>query len=199
MENNVCNVFVTRNKENFLKLFNYIYNDLDIKEATKVIENGIYSLIVSDKNYKNVLINGCKFAYENNMNDVFWVDSYNSLEKVGYLQIAYMVMDKNVKGNIMWGLDKYLPKDIKNYLKQLENYLRVSLFRTCVDDGENYCFVIVVKGSDYEEYINKLDYFVNEYGIGPFIEIIPLDESGNFLEYAYFDKETKVKELSRNT
>jgi len=201
MDNNVCNIFITQNKENALKLYDYIHDELGISEVTKIYYNNgnFYSLVVREENYRKAIINGHRFAYDNNMTDVFWIDSSNCFEKVGCLQIAYMVMDKNVKGNIMWGLDKHLPKDIKLYLKELENYLGVSLFRTCVNDDENYCFVIVAKGMDYEKYMERLDNFINEYGVGPFIEIIPLDECGNFEEYAYFEKKTKIKELSKNT
>ena len=48
---------------------------------------------------------------------------------------------------------------------------------------------------DYEKYMERLDNFINEYGVGPFIEIIPLDECGNFEEYAYLIKNKLLKRV----
>lgn len=177
-ENYAMPCFASNNQDSTDKVMDYLINDLNIEETTGININKEYFILVLKENYSKAVTLGNQYILKNNIKDIFWVDPSGFLEKSGYLEICYMVFSKYRKGNILWGLDENLPKDIYSYLKQLKEYIGVDVFQEYFENDYENGLILKTKGTDYNDYMNKLVKFVRYNGLGPFKEIVPMTKYG---------------------
>jgi len=171
--------FASVDKNNINMLIDYLIDIVNIKYTLSMeVSDKLYLVIVPKKDYKKSILYGKKFINDNNINNIFWVDPYGCLVKKDELNICYMKLPSNKKGNKMWGIDKHLPRDIYYYLKGLESYLGTNIYQEYISNEEESGLIVTVKGDDYKKYMNDLKNYIILNGIGVFTSIEPMTEYG---------------------
>lgn len=139
---------------------------------------------VPRKDYERVLLEGQKYAVEENLSYVYWINQYNEAIRCGYLQLAYGILRRQRKGNPLWCLDKYLPEDIMEYLRKMRDALGTDVEHSYHDVDRALCFTI--QSLDYQEQLKLMRDFIVKEGAGPFSRIIPLTYTGEKQEKESF-------------
>ena len=188
--NKMKSTFLFNEHETPEKMLEFIRNDLGVTEADIWNYIGYDIIIVPYQDYEHVLIEGKKYARQKNWG-MWWVDHYNDRRgPVASIDIAYGLLPKNpIPGEEkvdysyrrFWFDDKYTPPYLQAYLNEMKDYLKVEkLFRDYhyADDA----LTLAPLSLDYEEILELMKEFINEYGYGPFRKIHPKTITGEFIK-----------------
>jgi|GEM_PF-3209907 len=132
-------------------------------------------LDVQKERYEEVLLEGQKFALENSLQSISWIDHYNEVGAVGYMKIAYAFLGER-HGDTMWCVKECLPKDVLDYLKAMSDYLKTEV-RQEYNASDN-ALLIEPKSLDYDEQFGLLNDYIAKEGNGPFEKIKQMTFTG---------------------
>lgn len=186
-EFNAVTCFATRNLDSMNQTMDYLIDELGLNDATGIKIKEDYFIVVLKENYKKAVVLGNQYITKNNIHDMFWIDPYGKPIKCGYLNVCYMQFPDDRKGNALWGIDDYLPKDIYHYLKEFKQCFGVGdfVFQEYFSNDYENGFHITVRGMDYNKYMNDIVKFIRFHGFGPFSSIVPMTQYGAFMEEDY--------------
>lgn len=162
----------------------FLTNELQIEciREWKCAEGNVID--VPKEDYERALLEGQKYAVEENLSYVYWINQYNEAIRCGYLQLAYAILRRQRKGNPLWCLDKYLPEDVVEYLGKMRRTLGVEVEHSYHGEDRALCFT--PQSLDYRELLKLMEDFIVKEGTGPFSRIIPLTFTGEKLEKESF-------------
>lgn len=198
-ENNISYVcFASYNDENISKLYEYLFNNCNIKciQSGMDLESELSFIVIYDlRYYYDVIKKGNKFLGKNKVKDVFWFDNVGNIieSDLTYLGLFNLC---NKKGNVFWGIDEKLPKDIKNYLSCLKKHIdpKGTIIQRYEEDKCGGYLVLMSKDiNKYEEYQYKMQEFFEENGFGPFVSFETLNEVGAMVDDTKYLSKTLKK------
>lgn len=131
---------------------------------------------VPKKDYERVLLEGQKYAISENISSVHWINQYNEAIECGYLQLAYAILRRKRKGDILWCLDKFLSDDVREYVTKMRESLEVDIKQSYC--GADRALTLMLQGLDYPKQLAKMKEFIIREGTGPFARIIPMTLTG---------------------
>lgn len=130
---------------------------------------------VNKERYEEVLLEGQKFALENNSESISWIDNYNQLGAVGYMKIAYAFLGER-HGDSMWCVKECLPNDVLEYLKAMSEYLKTEIRQEY--NAYDNALSIEPKSLNYAEQFELLNEYIAKEGNGPFEKIKQMTFTG---------------------
>lgn len=136
-----------------------------------------YSVIdIPQKDYERVLPEVQKYVVENNLPYVKWINQYNVALECGYVQLAYAILRRKRKGNVLWCANQYLPEDIYAYARKMEEALGVEVTQSYNETDRALCFAS--RSLDYKKQLELMKSFILQEGTGPFSRIMPVTYTG---------------------
>ena len=190
-------VFMSGDKETMLYMLGYLKDNLGISEAEYWNYIGYYVIHVPEDKYIEALVNGKKFASEENIG-MYWINHYDERRApVDSCDIGYGFLPKTLipgeekkkySNRYFWGYnDHCTPKTILEYFDSMKEYLKVdSILREY--NGADDALVITALDPDYYTKSELLKEFVEKYGYGPFSEIHQLTCSGKYVKQPILSK-----------
>ena len=198
--NKMKNTFLFNEYETPKKMLEFIRNDLGIEEADIWNYIGYDVISVPPKEYERVLIEGKKYARDNDLG-MWWVDHYNLRRSpIASVDIAYGMLprapipgeekhDYSFRG--FWSEDKSTPPYLLDYLNEMKAYLKIEkLFRTY--NHADKALTLTPLSLDYEEQLGLIKEFIYKNGYGPFNKIYPLKVTGELIK-----EPIKVKKIGQ--
>lgn len=196
---NMKDAFLTSNKRDMLYMLDYLKETAQITEAYYWNYIGYYVIDVPKEQYEYALKEGRRFACAEHFG-IYWVDHYNKRRSpIATVDMAYAFLpdtlipgeeNKKCHNRELWIEDEYTPKTILEYFDSMTNYIKVEkIFREySVFDK---AMTIAPLTQEYEEKMELLKKFVEEYGYGPFETIKPLTYTGELIEEPMYVKKRK--------
>ena len=136
-----------------------------------------YSVIdIPQEDYERVLPETQKYVVENNLPYVKWINQYNVALECGYVQLAYAILRRKRKGNVLWCANQYLPEDIYAYARKMEEALGVEVTQSYNETDRALCFAS--QSLDYKKQLELMKSFILQEGTGPFSRIMPVTYTG---------------------
>ncbi|MCI8544861.1 MAG: hypothetical protein HFH09_01360 [Bacilli bacterium] len=171
-------------KESTTLMKNFLTKQLEIRilREWQCCERDVID--VPAKEYERVLLEGQKYVVEQNLQAVCWINQYGEAIECGYLELAYAILRRQRKGNALWCLDKYLPDDVKEYLRKMSVALGVDVGHFYNETDRALC--LAPQSLDYQEQLKLMKEFIVKEGTGPFSRIIPLTFTGKKQEKESF-------------
>lgn len=203
--NDMKDTLLFRDYEIANKMLKFIQNDLGIKESGRWNFIGYEVISVDPKEYERVLLEGRKYAIENDWG-MHWVNCDNERRgPIASMDIGYGIItrkpfenEKDVYDRFFWEYyEEDRPQVVREYLDLMKDHLGEQIIRLDITyrrhDDENDAFIIkpVTNDIDYEKYKNLLANYISEYGYGPFEEIKPMTFTGKIVEEPFQLKKTK--------
>lgn len=192
--------YVSYNSENMLMLYNYLLRkySFEIISCGLEIDTNMSFIDTCDmEEYENIIKDGNKFLISNNIKDVLYADICgNLLNPNNLIYLGLLNLDKR-KGSVFWALDERLPKDIRNYLFCLKEYIgsKDTIIQRYEEEKNDGYLVLMSKDiNKYEEYQYKIQEFFAENGFGPFVSFETLNETGSIVD----DTKYVSKKLAKN-
>ena len=175
--------------ENTQKMLAFIQGKLGIKDYAIWNYIGYYVVSVDPKEYEHVLVEGKKFAYQEDLG-MYWLNNYNVRRSpIASYDIGFAILPKKLipgeneegKSNrSFWETDyeNRTPQVILDYFENMREYLKVQkIFRTFTSSDEDG-LIITPLSIYYNTEMELLKEFVGKNGYGPFKEIRPMSITG---------------------
>jgi len=198
-DENMKDVFLTSNKRDMLYMLDYLKETAQITEAEYWNYIGYYVIHVPKEEYEYALKEGRKFACAEDFG-IYWVDHYNTRRgPIASVDMAYAYLPdtlipgeemKQYRKRYFWSDDEYTPKTLLEYFKSMSNFLEVDRICRHYNDGDK-AMILSPLTQEYEEKMELLKKFIEEYGYGPFKEIQPLTYTGELIKEPMYVKTRK--------
>lgn len=172
------------------KMLYFIQTVLEVKTSAKRDLIDYYVICVDPNEYERVLLEGRKFAIENNYG-ILWIDCYGNAHapiasmNIGVALLPEVLIDGETYEDDRndWHIDGKTPASIIEYFSKLKEYLGSEIIRIDREYSGNAIIIkLVTIDLDFKKYENLLAQFVIETGNGPFTGICPLTFTGEFVE-----------------
>ena len=135
-------------------------------------------LDVPKERYEQVLLESQKYALENKLESISWIDHYKVLGSVGYMKLAYAFLGER-QGDFIWCIKDYMPKDVLEYLKAMSKYLKTEVHQE-YNQSDN-ALLIQPKSLNYDEQFELINEYIAKEGNGPFEKIKQMTFTGKLL------------------
>lgn len=190
--------YVSYNNDDMLMLYNYLLSKYSFEIISCGLEtdtNMSFIDICDMDEYENIIKDGNKFLISNNIKDVLYVDICGNLLNPNLIYLGLLNLGKR-KGSIFWALDERLPKDVRNYLFCLKEYIgsKDMIVQRYEEEKSGGYLVLMSKDiNKYEEYQYKMQEFFVENGFGPFDSFETLNEVGAIVDDTKYVSKTLKK------
>lgn len=154
-----------------------------------------YGLYVDEKDYQKAIEIGSKLAFDQDLYGIDWINANNEAQPVGYIPVMYAILPSTIKGDVSWcdfmNLEIGIPKEIMNYLYELETFIAVNNIKIKYNNIENsFTILAVAPFGVHDVIVKRCKGFNKIYESNPFENIYYLN-SDNTLK---IDKEEVLKE-----